>query len=131
MVRKVIESVLDLLPVPVAFRIEAAKRAVFPANSYRSFLLSFRKLGRPRQVLNGPFAGMNYIFPCVGGSYLAMITGNYEYELHGAIEQLCRQAPDLLVDIGTAEGYYAVGMARCLPRARVVGYDLNRRARYQ
>jgi predicted O-methyltransferase YrrM len=33
----------------------------------------------------------------------------------------------LIVDIGAAEGYYAVGLSRRLPRARVVAFEMEQR----
>ena len=43
----------------------------------------------------------------------------YEAELHPAIERAAARNPQLIVTIGCAEGYYAVGMARVLLAARV------------
>src|SRR6185295_12182240 len=49
--------------------------------------------------------------------------GTYEAEIQSHVERLIALNPDVVVDIGAAEGYYCCGMALRLPRARVIGYD--------
>ncbi len=45
------------------------------------------------------------------------------------IDEVIAQQPHLVVDIGAAEGYYAVGLARRLPRCRIVAFDIDPIAR--
>ncbi|MBS2040530.1 class I SAM-dependent methyltransferase [bacterium] len=81
------------------------------------------------RVSSGPFQGMLYL-PEVEGSRLApKLLGSYECELHPVIEKILEARPSLVVDIGCGEGYYAVGLARALPEARVVAYDISAEAR--
>jgi hypothetical protein len=62
--------------------------------------------------------------------WLPKILGTYELELRDTFEQ-CSAAPfDLVIYIGAAEGYYAVGMALRNPRARVISFELNAMARH-
>jgi len=42
--------------------------------------------------------------------------------LHGVIETIGQRKYDLVIDIGSAEGYYAVGLARML-QTKVIAYD--------
>jgi len=61
--------------------------------------------------LSGPFKGMRYIDRSIGSEYYPKILGTYEKELAGIIEELSRSSFDQFIDIGAAEGYYAVGFA--------------------
>lgn len=80
-------------------------------------------------VMNGPFKGMRYPeFKSVGSSLAPKILGSYEKELHPVIEQICLNDYSEIVDIGCAEGYYAVGMAMRAPTAKVYAFDTNSNA---
>src|SRR5206468_6903171 len=61
---------------------------------------------------------------------LPKLVGTYECELIPAIEAICQAGCDRIVDIGAAEGYYAVGMAMRNPRAEIVSFEMNPSARY-
>lgn len=76
-------------------------------------------------VLSGPFAGMTLSSRVAwgDGDLLPKLLGAYEAELHGFIGQLVEYAPDVVVNVGAAEGYYAVGLARLLPGAFVHAFD--------
>jgi len=59
----------------------------------------------------------------VGSVLLPKVLGQYERELHPAIERaLCRVAKRVAV-VGCAEGYYAVGFARRLPESHIFAFD--------
>ncbi|MEY3961007.1 MAG: hypothetical protein RIR14_1661 [Pseudomonadota bacterium] len=79
-------------------------------------------------VLSGPFQGMLYEVRAAEGSRAARLIGAYEASLHPVIEEIVARAPDLVIDIGSAEGYYAVGLARRLPGARVLARDASDKA---
>jgi len=74
-------------------------------------------------VLSGPFASMQYTRDSVGSAYDPKLLGTYEKELHPVIEALCREKFNVIVNIGAAEGYYAVGMALRVPEARIVAFE--------
>lgn len=76
-------------------------------------------------VNGGPFAGMRYIRGAVGSAYVPKLLGTYERELNQCIEQACALNFPLIVDIGAAEGYYAVGLARRNPNARVIAFEME------
>lgn len=80
-------------------------------------------------VLSGPFKGMRYIRSSEGSAIIPKIIGCYEKELHCAIGKMIGMKPDVIVDIGCAEGYYAVGMAFRLKESRIAAYDINPAAR--
>lgn len=80
-------------------------------------------------VNGGPFQGMKYLSQSHGSALAPKLIGSYEAEISAMIEEYCAQAEDaVVVDIGCDEGYYAVGMALRLPRARVYAFDINSRA---
>src|SRR5207249_10415948 len=74
-------------------------------------------------ILAGPFAGMKYVSTSVGSVYEPKLMGTYELELHPIIEQLCKQQFSRIIDVGAAEGYYAVGMAMRSPRSEVIAFE--------
>ncbi|MBL4721727.1 MAG: hypothetical protein JKY20_11430, partial [Alphaproteobacteria bacterium] len=80
-------------------------------------------------VSAGPFAGMKYGDGVADGCLVPKLLGCYEMELHHAIADALSRSPDLILNIGCAEGYYAVGLARLLPDARIIAYDINEYAR--
>jgi ribosomal protein L11 methylase PrmA len=45
------------------------------------------------------------------------------------INDIVEAKPDLIIDVGCAEGYYAIGMARRLPNATIWARDANKDAR--
>jgi len=77
------------------------------------------------RVMSGPFRGMRYIGGSAGSSYYPKLLGCYEKELHEVVEMVCRQKPDVVVDVGAAEGYYAVGLSVRLPSTSVVAFEMN------
>lgn len=79
-------------------------------------------------VLSGPFKGMDYAVRASEGSRAARLVGAYEASLAPVIEDIVSRAYDLVIDVGSAEGYYAVGLARRMPGARVWARDANPKA---
>jgi hypothetical protein len=83
-----------------------------------------------RVVAQGPFAGMKYAELPWGWEWpIPNLVGSYESELHDEIERLIAWAPPRIIDVGCAEGYYAVGLAMRLPHAQVYAYDINEASR--
>ena len=75
------------------------------------------------KVASGPFAGMRYVRESVGSQWAPKLLGTYEMELSPVIEEIVRRAPSRIVDIGAAEGYYAVGLAQRIPASSVVAFE--------
>jgi hypothetical protein len=91
---------------------------------YRYFAsLARRRTGQ--RVIAGPFAGMRYIDRSVGSAYVPKLLGIYERELAAVIEEIIAAKPSLIVDVGAAEGYYAVGLACRLPDTRMIVFELE------
>jgi len=85
--------------------------------------------GRPIRVLSGPFAGLAYYNRIVWGPITPKWLGSYELELHPILELILARNYDVIMNIGAAEGYYAVGLAAQSPRSRVIAYDVDPLAR--
>ena len=81
------------------------------------------------RVVAGPFAGMTYPPDTAEGCFVPKLLGCYEQELHPALAQFILGRPDAVLNIGCAEGYYAVGLARALPEAKVYAWDIAPDAR--
>lgn len=105
------------------------ERALIRLGRWRQQLLinTYRKL-HGNTVYGGPFAGMTYS-QATEGATLPRLLGCYEAELHPLLGELNEARHDLVIDIGCAEGYYAVGLAKLLPACTVMGYDLAESAR--
>jgi hypothetical protein len=69
----------------------------------------FVEVHGPR-VRHGPFRGMRYEANRVAATQ--KLIGAYERELHPWLERVLAQRPTRFVDIGAADGYYAIGIAR-------------------
>jgi hypothetical protein len=80
-------------------------------------------------VLAGPFAGMTYPAASLYRHVAPKLLGTYELELHPFLVQAIAAAPTQVIDVGCAEGYYAVGLARCLQSAAVHAFDADPWAR--
>jgi hypothetical protein len=81
-------------------------------------------------VADGPFRGLRYpSTQSVGSMFLPKLLGSYESELHPVFTSLLENRYSAAVDIGCAEGYYAVGLAMRVPSAEVFAFDTNPRAR--
>jgi len=98
--------------------------------TWRSHLLANTQAQREGPfVRSGPFAGMRYLLRASEGALLPRLVGSYESELHPHIEALAGEGLDQVVDVGCAEGYYAVGLARLLPEVVVHAFDIDPAAR--
>lgn len=81
-------------------------------------------------VLNGPFKDMRYPTARAAGSALIpKILGSYERELHPVVERVLQTGYSDVVDIGCAEGWYAVGLAMRLQGVQVHAFDTDPDAR--
>jgi precorrin-6B methylase 2 len=77
-------------------------------------------------VKNGPFKGMVYNAPySICSSFYPKLMGSYEKELWPIITDACKEEYSAIIDVGCAEGYYAVGFAITQPLAKIYAYDTN------
>jgi precorrin-6B methylase 2 len=86
-------------------------------------------LQKPHVVLAGLFKGMIYPRLESYGSELApKILGTYEYEIQDKLKTFMDFAPNNVLDIGCAEGYYAVGIGMKLNKSRILAFDVSKKA---
>lgn len=77
-------------------------------------------------VLEGPFKGMRYPdLNITEASFLPKIVGSYECQLHPTISEIINTDYTDIIDVGSAEGYYAVGLAQKMPQTMVHAFDIN------
>jgi len=81
------------------------------------------------RVRRGPFAGLTLPRSAAEGCLAPKLLGAYEAELHPVIERVAYRGYRTVVNIGCAEGYYAVGLALRLPEARILAFDIEPHAR--
>jgi hypothetical protein len=131
--KHIINLILNIIP---------AHLALFIRNYIVSFLLDQNeienrkiekliivKLISYKHVLSGPLAGMCYPNPMSGLSYIPKLLGIYEKELHPFLDKIITSSPKLIVNIGSADGYYSIGMARVCSNAQIISFDTCRYAR--
>jgi len=113
--------------------IEIPPEAILPLFSIgvsgrRRMALARLDLEDSGQVLRGPFEGLK-LAPDhrVGELSVAKLLGVYEHELRAVISSTDHWRH--VVNIGSAEGYYAVGFAQRAPDRNVTAYDIDANAR--
>lgn len=79
-------------------------------------------------VMEGPLAGLDFLPQSAEGCHIAKLLGCYEQPLLPYIEAAIQANYPTILNIGCAEGYYAVGMARRMPGTQVLAFDLNPKA---
>lgn len=90
----------------------------------------FEKILQQAVVKHGPFTGLKYpSFTSYGSSIYPKILGCYELEITDIIQQIVNTGYTEILDIGCAEGYYAVGFALKSPSSKVYAYDTDEQAR--
>ena len=82
-------------------------------------------------VLSGPFLGMKYFNDVFYSSATPRWLGTYEMELNPVMEEISQRGYQAIIDVGSAEGYYAVGLARRCPQAEVYAFDVDPISREQ
>jgi hypothetical protein len=79
-------------------------------------------------VRSGPFAGLRYPPEAIANRHVApRLIGLYERCLHPVIAGVVNTAYQHIVDVGCAEGYYAVSLALRYPEATVHAFDADAR----
>jgi hypothetical protein len=131
--KQLLRQGIELIPAPLPVWIQGTIRYLRYPRVRRRRRIHRRildRLGSPGRVSQGPFQGMRYVGLAYCSEILPKIIGTYESELVPAIETICQARCDRIVDVGAAEGYYAVGMALCNPNAEIVAFEINSSARH-
>ncbi len=102
---------------------QLVRRALSPVLNPRLFLVQWQVFRYAKgAILSGPFKGMKFGEQLLG---VPMVAGTYELELHEVFHRLATSGFSRILDIGAAEGYYAVGVALWQPRCQVLAYEAN------
>jgi hypothetical protein len=80
------------------------------------------------KVLQGPLAGMEFIERSAEGCHIAKLLGCYEQPLQPHIQKALSGHYTKIINIGCAEGYYAVGFARAVPGLISLAFDTDTNA---
>jgi hypothetical protein len=84
----------------------------------------------PPCVLAGPFKDLKYPeFRAKCSAIYPKLFGCYESELTGALMDFSKNDYSEILDIGCAEGYYAVGLSLMFSKSVVYAYDIDPEAR--
>jgi Ribosomal protein L11 methyltransferase (PrmA) len=97
----------------------------------RAAILEHVKRITKMTVQTGPFAGLRLhdVQTWGNGEDIGpQLLGVYEQELHGALEGFLTKNPSTIINVGCAEGYYAIGLGLRLPHARIWAFDVDPRA---
>jgi len=81
------------------------------------------------EVHTGPFRGMRLPGSLRQRGIGSKLLGTYECELHDFVSGAIAASPERVIIVGSAEGYYAVGLARAIPGAKVFAFDIDPWAR--
>ena len=96
---------------------------------WRSVLIQNTFLEREgTTVLQGPLAGLDFIRESAEGCHVAKLLGCYEQPLQRHIRAALSGRYTKIINIGCAEGYYAVGFAVAVPSLVSEAYDIDLRA---
>lgn len=77
-------------------------------------------------VRDGYFKGLKYPnFNSSGSSIFPKISGTYENELLPVFEKIKNKPYQTIIDIGCAEGFYAIGLALKFPDSVVYAFDID------
>jgi ribosomal protein L11 methylase PrmA len=81
-------------------------------------------------IRHGPFAGMRYA-PMTAGclTLIPKLVGSYESFIHHWIIEAINRDYDTILNIGSGEGYYAVGFSLRSKASKIYAYDIDKPAR--
>ena len=130
--KKQIKSVLQKVSPDLFHAISSYRFFRYCQGRFEEFQKSFRTnvYGQGEiQILSGPFHGMQYYERVVWGPITPKWLGSYENELHAPVSEALSGDYKTIIDVGAAEGYYAVGLAFKLPKCQVISYDVDPIAR--
>lgn len=123
------QQVLDTLSQPQSGEVAQLTNALRLLSKWRSLLIQNALLQQQGTVvIDGPLKGLDFVSQSAEGCHIAKLLGCYEQPLLPYIEQAIQHAYPRILNIGCAEGYYAVGMARRMPATQVFACDLNPKA---
>ncbi len=114
----------------LAWKIKFQRELIERSRTEEGIEKTAKGLFRDMVVLNGNFKGMKYPgMRSRNSSLYPKFLGSYELELQSVFEEIISKQYDQILDVGCAEGYYAVGLAMRIPKATVYAYDIEAESR--
>jgi hypothetical protein len=114
---------------PAADEVAQLNNALRLLSKWRSVLIQNTVLKQQGTVvMEGPLKGLDFLPQSAEGCHIAKLLGCYEQPLLPFIEEAIQANYSTILNVGCAEGYYAVGMARRMPNTKVLAFDLNSKA---
>ena len=80
------------------------------------------------RVLQGPLKGLNFVEQSSEGCHVAKLLGCYEQPLQPYLTRAINRNYETLINIGCAEGYYAVGLAVAMRNTNSLAFDTDKKA---
>jgi hypothetical protein len=98
-------------------------------SKWRSVLIQNTLVGQENtQIHRGPFKGMEFLAESSEGCHVAKLLGTYEQPLHPHINSITAKPYKRVINVGCAEGYYAIGLALLMNNTEILAYDTNHKA---
>ena len=123
------EAVLEIIRRAASDKSDPAKTInsiLYMVASWRANALAHDRLNQSEgRVMSGPFQGMNFYFNDTLGCYAPKLLGVYEMEMHSFIREAIAKQYEAVINIGCAEGYYAVGFATTMPNSIIHAHDID------
>lgn len=126
------KSILKRLSPDLFHVLSSLRFFAFCRNKFGEFQAKFQNSvyeDRQITVLSGPFQGLRYYNRIVWGPLTPKWIGSYEEELHAIIGLIVTRDYPVIIDVGAAEGYYAIGLAARCPKTSVITFDVDPIAR--
>ena len=96
---------------------------------WRSVLIQNTFIENEGTILSrGPFSGMKFLGNSAEGCHVPKLIGTYEQPLHYYVDLATKTSYSKVINVGCAEGYYAVGFALKMPNTEILAYDINAKA---
>lgn len=108
--------------VPIEERLSTALRLLAKHRGQLVGIALHRQSGP--LVRSGPFQGMKLPVATGEGCVVPKLLGCYEAELHPIWQRCQQRGYNAIINIGCADGFYAVGLARLMPDATVYAHDI-------
>jgi len=127
--KRLLRNYMDQHPLSVLNQLRTIRNRKYFGSRFGEFQSKVKQelfpAGSQIEVRSGPFKGMLYIDEVVWGSITPKWLGSYEAELHCVIHEFLCRGQSNVIDIGCAEGYYAVGLAKLMPNTKVFAFDTD------
>ena len=110
-----------------ANRLQASKINFEEADKIECLFKEAAKIFKDNIILHGPFKHLKFYTGNTGASSnFAKMLGSYESEIHAFIKTALQNKYSNLINIGSDDGYYAIGFAASMPDLKIYAFDTNK-----